>query len=515
MSTFDPRWHGSYDRVLLAQITGVDADAGTVQIEFLDQFGARDNVPIPVLAMSHDCWMRFIPQIQDIVEVGIRGDEQALILNWFPYAYKQRIEAFNKNEKSLDKSKFEMMQKLEPGEFDLYAKGGGYLRMKNSGDVLLMGSGGNRLQLFGQENYNQLTQNALKITTGFSWLRFGVPFRIFTGKGEREQPAGGAGLPASSNSKLIERDSRLVDPDTGLVLVRETLGDVIDENGNIALTGEIGSIPDDPPSTTSYGSQVVGTDTPSSLANVTDTLRNLGDNVANTATGAINGQVPPTTVVADQVFDKANQTITQLVTNIAPIVAGPGAGDLGDLVEDTAALTEGLTGLGTKGKKVRYRLMINQKGKRVFGCDISEEGGIVQSNEEDYNVNVNQGGMIWYALKKIYQICAGPIVYIAQKLSINLEETLEITSTGNQVQASAASIEQHGEDVKRTATNTISDDADVSVTLSCASGASTITMTATGITINTTGAVNVSSTGNTTVSATGTCNISGSTVNIN
>jgi len=492
MATHDPRWFGNYDRVLLATITGVDASQGTVQIEFVDQFGARDDVPFPIIAMSHDAWMRFVPQVHDVVQVGIRGDEQAVIIGWFPYAYRQRIENFDKNEKAMDGINPEMMQKLEPGEFDLRAKGGGYLRMKNSGDVLLMGSSGNRLSLFGQENYNELVQNSAKITDGFSWIRFGKPYRLFPNSSEREQPTFGDGQPGTSS--LIERDTRLVDSN-GNVLVRETLGNVIDEKGNLAVSGEIGEISVDVSnSITTTATSVLNGNIPGPISDVSRTLKNM-KSMSENATGSIKKAVSPKTSFSDHILDFANQTITQITTGLS----GIDLSGLATSLSDITTLGDGLKGIGSVGKKIRYRLTVHKSGKRLYGLDVDEDGGIVQATEDNYNINANNGSLTLYALKTLFLLCAGPIVFLAKSLSLNLSEALDFTTVGKQTYASADSI-QH------TAT-TIEDKATISITQNCGNGASTITLTPTGVSVTTTGLA--------TISATGAVNITGSIVNIN
>lgn len=505
MATHDPRWFGSYDRVLLALITGVNAQQGAVQITFIDQFGVRDDVPIPVLAMSNDAWMRFIPQINDVVMVGIRGDEQAVILGWFPYAYRQRTEAFAANAKGIDNIKDEMMDPLQPGEFDLRGKGGGYLRMMNSGDVLLMSSSGGRIRMFGPELFNEHTQNAVKITDGFSWLRFGQVYRLFTTASEREKPAKGNGLPADGVSQLIERDTRIVDAN-GDMLVRESLGHVIDEQGNIAISGEIGQVSVPQTSTavdtaTSVTSNL--SSLPSTLANVGNTLVNL-PSVSSTATGSIKNSVPPISSFPDHVLDFAKRLLTQLVAGIAVTTAGPGAASVAGISSDLPsipALGDGLKGIGPIGNPIRYRMTVHKGLQRLYGLDVDDDGNVVQATQNNYNLNANKGSITLYALKTFFQLCAGPMQFIAKSIGFSVDETVEVVSKGAQTQVSGASIEQHGSSIKRTATTTITDNALVSVTFQAANGVTTFSLTAAGVVVTTVGSMTTTATSVSTTAA--------------
>src|SRR5438874_1902504 len=111
---------------MFATITSVNTAQGTVSLTFNDQVGFRDGVAIPVIAMSANAWMRFIPQVNDVVHVGIRGDDSAVILGWHPWAYTQRVAAFKRDDLNAatagDQGK-EHMQELKPGDIDMRAAG--------------------------------------------------------------------------------------------------------------------------------------------------------------------------------------------------------------------------------------------------------------------------------------------------------------------------------------------------------------------------------------------------------
>src|SRR6266478_6152479 len=232
---------GAFERVMFATITAVNTTQGTVSIIFNDQWGFRDNVAIPVIAMSANAWMRFIPQVNDIVIVGIRGDDSAVILGWHPYAYAARTSAFKKDDLNAaaagDEGK-EHMQELKGGEIDIRAAGGGYLRFNSLGDVLLMSLTG-RINMYGPQGQTEHVQNAFKVTDGKSWFRFGSIFRSFPLVSERELACTGMGVPAKIPTPLKERDTKIFDPQ-GNLLVQESLGTVVDDLGIIELSGTSG-----------------------------------------------------------------------------------------------------------------------------------------------------------------------------------------------------------------------------------------------------------------------------------
>src|SRR6266576_771587 len=120
--------YGNYDRIQFALITDVNAEGGIVSIAFMDMFGKRDNVPIPVLAMSKNAWIRFIPQKEDVVIVGIRGDDTAHIIGWHPFNYGVRTREFEKSSTNAAAPELgqEFCQSLGPGQIDMKASGGGY-----------------------------------------------------------------------------------------------------------------------------------------------------------------------------------------------------------------------------------------------------------------------------------------------------------------------------------------------------------------------------------------------------
>jgi hypothetical protein len=487
-------------------ITAVDSAEGKVTIAFMDQAGVRAGVPIPILGMSGDAWIRFCPQVNDVVAVGIRPDDSAVILSWVPYNYANRTKAFDKSEVNAAGGVGpEMHQQIKPGEIDFRAKGGGYLRMNNIGDVLIMSLAG-RIQMFGREGFTEISQLGLKITDGKSWLRFGAPFRFFPGISARELPTSGVGLPLNKPSDLRERDMRLYEQD-GHLLVQESLGTVIDEGGTIELSGTSGS-----GAAGEVGKTIKG-DSTAALDFATDLVDPAA--LAEKLTG-----------VADHIVDLASQFVASIGVAVTSVVGGVSAvytslgkvtqftsiaqtvADVKGIVTGAGAIADGLDqlrGIGAVGNTLRYRLLINKGGKQVACYDIDSDGGIVLSSESPVGttLNANKGGLVFYAKKGIKMIAKG-LAATFESLAFTTSKDTQLVAGRKQIRTAGTDIVDSATNITQVAVEEVAIGAGISVKLVV--GTSSVMVDASGVIVQTAG--------NAIVNASGAVDVTGGTVNI-
>lgn len=501
---------GAFDRTMFASITGVNTTKGTVSIVFNDQFGFRDDVPMPVVAMSRDSWIRFIPQINDVVHVGIRGDDSAVILGWHPWSYKARVDAFNSGNVNAAGGKGpEMMQELKQGEIDMRAVGGGYLRFNALGDVLLMSLAG-RIQMFGVESLTECSQNAFKITDGQSWMRFGSVMRLFSGVSERELPSTGAGTPSAAPTSLRERDTRLYGPD-GQLLVQESLGTVVDDNGLFTVSGTSGNGSTVKFSTAGHGQNATAFFT--------------GDPTAfkNSLASSLSG-------LSDAVKEKATASVNKVKSGVSAVVAGIASSDTGTVIKDVLGLADGsggaasgtnpISGLGVVGRLLRYRLLVNKGSDQAFAVDVDEAGGTVLSSQDDHgiSINANVGSLLLYGKKAVKQV-SQLVMLVADNIYSSSAGYIKQVSGGNNQRVAGGDIIDNGNNVKRTAQVAITDHAATSITeqsdgtITIQAGSS-LSATGSTISVSATGAVTITG-GTVSITASGIVTITGATVEIN
>lgn len=477
---------GTFNRTHFATITGVNEKLGTVSIIFNDQFGFRDDVPIPVVAMSRNAWIRFMPQINDVVHVGFRGDDSAAILGWHSWAYRARTEGFEKNElNQAGGAGPEMMQSLKPGELDIRASGGGYLRMNNIGDVLLMGLSG-RIQFFGIESLIEHSQNAFKATDGLSWLRFGHAYRSFPGVSERELPTTGSGQPNNGPTPIRELDVRLFDAN-GKLLVQESLGSVVDTDGVAEVSGTTGN-----GTTTKVQVQDSGDEAKSFFKGDINAVRNQ-------FTQSL-GEIP------DQVVSFANETINSIKTGINTVINGIGgsldgitstATDLANIIKGTGPIggdAGKLSGIGPIGRTLRRRFLVNRDGEQVFAQDVDDKGGVTFTSDSDDGVrfNTNEGGFTFFA-KKAIELLAKGVVVVAENITESAKKDIKQIAAGKIRRIAGTDVKDNGNTITRTAQTSISDKAGTSITqnsdgsitiqagTSLSESGTTVTISATGI----------------------------------
>jgi hypothetical protein len=491
---------GFYDRTMLAIITGVDQTGGTVSIMFLDQYGQRDKVPIPVVAMSQDAWIRYIPQVNDVVFVGFRPDDSVVILGWLPYNYGKRIDSFNTNDvNAAGGGNAEMMQELKPGEIDARSKGGSYLRLNAIGDVLIMSLSG-RIQMLGKEGFTELQQLGLKLTDGKSWLRFGAPFRLFPSISDREIPTNGSGAPLNKVSDLREWDLRMYDGD-GALLYQESKGSVIDEQGGFELSGTTGSGKSDVINQTIKGSAAAATKYATDLADpveIAKKLEGISDHtkeIASQFVTSISSGVDTVITGASSAFSALGKT--SQFTSIAQTAA-----DVRGIVTGAGAIADGLDqlrGIGEVGKKLRYRLLINKSGKQVAAYDIDEDGGMVLSSEGPVGttINANKGGIVLYAKKGMKLIAKG-LAATFETIGFTSTNDTRLVAAKKQIRTAGTDIIDTGQNVTTVAEQEVAIGAGTSIKIVV--GVSSVEITNSGITVQTTGTVDVQGT---TVNVTG------------
>lgn len=532
-----------YDRIAFAQVSSVDEENGTVGLFLMDQFGLRPKVQMPVLAASADSWMRYCPQVGDIVHIGFRADDSVIILGYHTHNYDLRTSFYNDGGKNASGAKGPEMQRvLHQGEIDMRSKGGGYIKLDNIGDIQVLATVG-KIYLYGTEGLIEYQSNAHKMWNGKSWMRFGTPFRSFPQISERELPSSGAGSPIPKKSPFVERDVRLYDAD-GNLLVHEALGNVMDDTGTIIVSGaaSTGQGAANAPAPTN-----AITDPAGFAASVADAaLKGAALPVPSPAdvgraassffsgdTAALASQLGEQLAnLPDQVVSSAKQYLDDLQSKITSIQSGIAAietpGDIVDIIKEVQGFVSGLgisgsagalSGLGPTDKEVRYRMLINKKGEQVYSMEVDEDGGVVMTSESEKGIRfiANKGPVTMHS-DKGYKMNSPSLENAAINNVIRGTEQLKLIA-GDTMQVVAPSITQNATNQKRTADATIVDTSITSHTIKVVNGAGVtiadILVDGSGVHVSTTaGTVDVD--GPTiNITATGTVNISGATVNIN
>lgn len=508
---------GFYDRVQLAVIAEVDATQGFVTVIFIDQSTIRYRVPIPVVAMSQDSWIRYIPQINDIVVVGFRPDDSIAILAWQPFQYGNRVTSFDRNETNavgLDDVP-EMGQQLKPGEIDLRSKGGGYIRLTDTGDVLIMSRAG-QLYLQGQEGFNEFHQLGIKVSDGKSHFRFGAPFRAYEQLSVREIPASGGGQPLAAPPVMRERDTRIYDA-SGNLLVQESLGVISDEDGVFEVSGTTGG------GALQQAKSLLKRTIPPANA-VTEYATQMPD-IAQLSTSILESSIDHVKERVAQIGTSIKSAIQSVITNIQTVYANLGkisqfqtiadiVSGVQDLASDVGSLTSGMgdvQGLGEIGKGVRYRLVVNKDGNQVAAYDIDENGGIVSSTESPSGMvyNANVGGMLFYAKKGIRWVAKG-LSAISEQLSVTADTNIQLIAGTSIARSAGTDILDSAQNVTITANQESAIGGGTSVKINV--DTTTIQVTSSGVTITTPGTVTV--TGNTIMATGNVVQASGSTISV-
>lgn len=509
----DPRnvlARGQFDRVLFAIVTGVNPDQGTVSIIFNDLFGFRDDVPIPVIGMSADAWMRFIPQVNDVVHVGIRADESAVIIGWHPFKYENRTRAYNGDGSSAVGGEGpEFLAQLQPGEIDMRSKGGSYLKLDRIGDVLLMSLAG-RIQMFGREGLMEVAQAATKLTDGQSTFRFGMPYRLFDNVSEREIPTMGSGFPQAGQVPLRERDERLIDTN-GELIAQNSMGTVIDPQGILELSGTSGgghaiSLQK---RLQKVATGLVGAKKLFSRAGLEEVRRFLSQQISN---------------ITDQVKAEAQRKTESVTSAIDPVISGAGSnsslGDLADYTDDINSVIEGggihgdgINGIGARGRTLRHRMLAAKDGLQLAALDVDDGGGVVLSSQSSngININANTGSITQYALKGLKNI-ATTITQLATNITLSAVSTFKLTC-GTTLQLVANTLRLNGGTIVRTSDIATIDSSQGTITLQIVN--STGIPTGNTISITPGGIISVVSTGSVSVTSTGVVTITGSVINLN
>lgn len=529
--------HSYYDRTGLAQVTAVDEANGTVALFLMDHYGIRPKVIIPVVAESSDSWMRYCPQVGDVVHVAYRADDSVIITGYHPHNYDQRVDSYNKNEKNAAGGKGpEMHRILHQGEFDMRAKGGGYLKMDNIGDVQILSLAG-KLYLYGREGLTEYSANAHKMWNGKSWMRFGTPFRIFPNLSERELPASGGGSPLPSKSPFVERDVRLYDGE-GNLLVHEALGNVMDDTGTIIVSGAASTgkgstvapkVTDaiaDPVAFAEKNAAALASGSPVSLGSAVSTGREAAEFFAGNVSSLASSLGEQLASLPDQVMDAAKAYVDKLETQLTSIQSGIASiespGDVVDLIEEIQGFVTGLglssdagplSGLGPTDKEVRYRMLINKKGEQVYSLEVDEDGGVVMTSESDKGIRfiANKGPVTMHSSDG-FKMNSPSLENAAVNNVVRGTEQVKLLA-GDTAQIAAPTITQNATDHKRTADATIVDTSVTSHTIKVVTtgGAplATILVDTSGVHVTTTAGTIDLNASTINITASGTVNISG------
>lgn len=182
-----PSWF-YLSRIHLARIEKIDMDTGTVSINLLDGLPAgRDDVPqsfsVSVQGFN-SAWMRFAPQVRDLVYVGFstKNEPRVLGVAMPETVYEQVSKAATNHPNAFPAGDF---LQLKPGEWDLRSSGGAYVHGGQNGSLLLSGGPTSQLRFRKRENDARGQSGLWDLATLGSSVRLGdvkrtVPPTLYT-----------------------------------------------------------------------------------------------------------------------------------------------------------------------------------------------------------------------------------------------------------------------------------------------------------------------------------------------
>jgi len=194
-----------------AVITSVDPDVGTVNIEWLDHPGARQNV----LLSPNGQGTFELPTVGSTVLVGFDIGFNAYILAYIPAGYRDlvgtpRLENNQDVTPSIRKigvgekmlvSYLPQSEKSSTDRFAVPVTTGTYFHMSNSGDIFMTTNGGDSWELNSSNNIIQQNSMNFRATTEAGVMDFGLVKREFT---DGEYMVSTAGNPLGSSDQLSE-----------------------------------------------------------------------------------------------------------------------------------------------------------------------------------------------------------------------------------------------------------------------------------------------------------------------
>lgn len=239
-----------YNRIHRARVTDVNVDKGTMSVLFESEAYPRDDVLIPLLALSipsksnpndknymRSAWGRFIPQIDDMVLVGFDTNLEVYSLGYHAVSYEAMKGYDDDNE---DRGGIgwgnASGKKLRPGDWDFKSSRNSALYL---GDKVKITSGPQSITLDKPNGETVTVTGLLKDRFGeASECRCGDAkrFVIPTDPTETYIPSifpDAAGRTAQEYNNVIKRGSFVVP--LGVPMARFSMGEVIDEITNAVM----------------------------------------------------------------------------------------------------------------------------------------------------------------------------------------------------------------------------------------------------------------------------------------
>lgn len=200
-----------FDRLVLAQIIRVDPDNNECSIRYLDSIGDVDrvdiNLPFASAGAQVFAGIRYMPEVGDIVIVGLRADYSPQIVGFKIINFAQLTENA-KDGKTL-------FRKLRPGEIAISTKGGAEIYWSKDGYLFLAGRSNSLIF--------DIAKNRIYGVTGTWQVDAGdVEYKI----GNVRRTVGGISLPVSGITGFLSEFFVRIKK-----IITFIFGDVVDDAG--------------------------------------------------------------------------------------------------------------------------------------------------------------------------------------------------------------------------------------------------------------------------------------------
>lgn len=193
-----------------AVIIFVDPAMGTVNVEWLDHPGVRQNVLLTPSGQG----IFELPTVGSVVLVGFGIGFEAYILAYIPIGYRDLVGTSRENDQEIAPSirkigagekmlvsYLDQSEKNPANEFAVPVTTGTYFHMSNSGDIFMTTNGGDSWELNSSNNIIQQNSMNFRAITEAGVMDFGLVKREFT---DGEYMVSTAGNPLGSSNQLSE-----------------------------------------------------------------------------------------------------------------------------------------------------------------------------------------------------------------------------------------------------------------------------------------------------------------------
>lgn len=245
-----------HNRVLIGQIINVRTNEGLITVRVTT--GATYKMVIPLLGLSgpvvdangdtvrtaaRASWMRYMPQVHDIVKVGFGPDNRPEVVGYGTWGDLEsepgprgnlggyaNLSTLRDANPSVGMDTF---IDLKPGEWDMRSSGNAYIYGSRFGALILAG-GGVTLQLLKDQSELDSRAGLYKLESVGSVLRFGDT--------KRQSPTGfQETIPTGAAKEFDLKISKTVAPAIDNNYFRMRAGDIWDDTGTTTLISDAGS----------------------------------------------------------------------------------------------------------------------------------------------------------------------------------------------------------------------------------------------------------------------------------